>query len=393
MNTAKTNTVREPFLRIVKKNNHTLLEGILVTFLSLLVAAIICSVYIIIVSNGKVSIIQALKQMWNGTFGIPGNERSMRIMMWDTAIYAAKLLCVAAALTPAFKMKFWNIGAEGQMVMGGLSAAIFMHDFADLPRPVLLVCVVVSCAVFGAIWGMIPAILKAQWGTNETLLTLMMNYVAMKIMDYFYNTWKGSLSSLPTFNKDTWFPALLDHYYTWNIIIFLAIAILMFFYLKFTKQGYEIAVVGDSVNTARYAGINVKKVIIRTMAISGAICGLCGGLTVAAQNHNISISTDAVHTVTSGYGFTAIIVAWLANFNTLGMVLISILILFLEKGTNQLGNTYSAFSSGGGSVLIGIVLFCIIGGAFFLNYRVVFCDRIRKLFTFKNERKVSDKNA
>ena len=340
--------VKEPFVRIAKRGLPSPALSIGVRAASLVVALLICSIYILIVGRGEVSLGNAFSQMWNGTFGIPGNARSMRIMMWDTAIYAAKLLCVSVALAPAFKMKFWNIGAEGQIVMGGLATAIIMHDFGDLPKPLMLVLMLVVCVICGAIWGVIPAVFKAYWGTNETLFTLMMNYVAMKIMDYFYNMWKGKLSALPTFPKETWFPSLFDHSYGWNIVIFIVLAILMYFYLKKTKQGYEIAVVGDSANTARYAGINVRKVIIRTMAISGAICGLCGGLTVAAQNHSIAYSAEAVHTVTSGYGFTAIIVAWLANFNTLGMILIALLIQFLEKGTGQLGNSFPAFAARGG---------------------------------------------
>ncbi len=381
---------KEPFVRIVKKGLPSTTRAITVRALSLLAALIICSIYILIVGRGEVTLGNAFSQMWNGTFGIPGNVRSMRIMMWDTAIYAAKLLCVAVALAPAFKMKFWNIGAEGQIVMGGLATAIIMHDFGDLPKPLMLVLMLVVCVICGAVWGVIPAVFKAYWGTNETLFTLMMNYVAMKIMDYFYNMWKGKLSALPTFPKETWFPSLFDHSYGWNIVIFVALAVLMYFYLKKTKHGYEIAVVGDSANTARYAGINVRKVIIRTMAISGAICGLCGGLTVAAQNHSIAYSAEAVHTVTSGYGFTAIIVAWLANFNTLGMILIALLIQFLEKGTGQLGNSFPAFSVGAGNVMIGIVLFCIIGGAFFLNYRLVFRGKAQPKEKAKTEVRDTD---
>ena len=382
--------VKEPFVRIAKRGLPSPALSIGVRAASLAVALLICSIYILIVGRGEVSLGNAFSQMWNGTFGIPGNARSMRIMMWDTAIYAAKLLCVSVALAPAFKMKFWNIGAEGQIVMGGLATAIIMHDFGDLPKPLMLVLMLVVCVICGAIWGVIPAVFKAYWGTNETLFTLMRNYVAMKIMDYFYNMWKGKLSALPTFPKETWLPSLFDHSYGWNIVIFVVLAILMFFYLKKTKQGYEIAVVGDSANTARYAGINVRRVIIRTMAISGAICGLCGGLTVAAQNHSIAYSAEAVHTVTSGYGFTAIIVAWLANFNTLGMILISLLIQFLEKGTGQLGNSFPAFAVGAGNVMIGIVLFCIIGGAFFLNYRLVFRSKKQPKEKVKTEVRDTD---
>ena len=390
MSDSNKHAAKEPFVRIAKNGLPSTKRAIGVRAASLLVALILCSIYILIVGRGEVSLGNAFSQMWNGTFGIPGNVRSMRIMMWDTAVYAAKLLCVAVALAPAFKMKFWNIGAEGQIVMGGLATAIIMHDFGSLPKPLMLILMIVVCVICGAVWGVIPAVFKAYWGTSETLFTLMMNYVAMKIMDYFYNMWKGKLSALPTFPKETWLPSLFDHSYGWNIVIFVVLAILMFFYLKKTKQGYEIAVVGDSANTARYAGINVRRVIIRTMAISGAICGLCGGLTVAAQNHSIAYSAEAVHTVTSGYGFTAIIVAWLANFNTLGMILISLMIQFLEKGTGQLGNSFPAFAVGAGNVMIGIVLFCIIGGAFFLNYRLVFRSKKQPKEKVKTEVRDTD---
>ncbi len=376
---------REPLVRIIKRGIPSRSLKILVRVASFAAAILICGIYILAVGKGEISVGSAFAQMWEGTFGTPGNARSIRISLWDTAIYSTKLLCIAVALAPAFRMKFWNIGAEGQVVIGGLATAIIMHDFGDsLPQPVMLAVMIVVCILAGAIWGMIPALFKANWGTNETLFTLMMNYVAMKIMDYFYNSWKGKLSALPNFPKNTWLPSLFDKSYGWNIVIFLLLAVVMYFYLKNTKQGYEISVVGDSVNTARYAGINVKKVIIRTMAISGAICGLCGGLTVAGQNHAIAYSAEAVHTVTTGYGFTAIIVAWLANFNTLGMIAFSVLIRFLEKGTGQLGNSFPAFSVGSGNVMIGIVLFCIIGGAFFERYKLVFR---------KSEKKEVSRNA
>ena len=364
----------EPFVRIVKRGLPSAGRAAAVRAASLGVALLLCCVYILIVGhNENVDLISAFTQMWRGTFGIAGNKVSMQIKMWDTGYFAAKLLCVSAALTLAFRMKFWNIGAEGQMVMGGLAAGILMHDYGlSIPRPLLLVLIVLTSVLSGAVWGLLPAVFKAKWGTNETLFTLMMNYVAMKIMDYFYNLWKGKLSSLPIFAKETRFPTLFGQDAGWSILIFIVLSVLLYIYLNKTKQGYEIVVIGDSANTARYAGINVSRVIMRTMAISGAICGLCGGLAVAAKNYCIASSADAVHSVTDGYGFTAIIVAWLANFNLFGMIGFSLLIQFLQKGTSQLGNKYTAFSVGAGDIMVGIVLFCIIGGAFFLNYKLVF---------------------
>ena len=363
------NAPRQPLIRLTKQNSMPAWKAWTIRGVALILALLTCGLFVWLV--GGLSLSETFYAMWKGTFGDPNNSVSVKIKCWDSAIYAAKLLCIAVALAPAFKMRFWNIGAEGQVLIGGLATAIVMHDYCDvLHGASLYIVMIVACIVAGALWALIPAFCKARWGTNETLFTLMMNYVAMRVMDHYFNMWKGKNSSLDAINRTTeigYLPKILDHGYTINIIVFVVLAVFMYLYLKKTKHGYEIAVVGESQNTARYAGINVKKVIIRTMLISGAICGLCGGLTVAGQSHSISSQTTA-----GGYGFTAIIVAWLAKFNTLGMILISLLIIFLEKGTGQLGNTYPAFATGAGNVLIGIVLFFIIGSEFFINYRIRF---------------------
>ncbi len=370
---------KEPLVRIAARKECGKGRALAIRGGALVLSLLFCGLFIRIVAG--ISIFEAFAAMLKGTIGQIGNATSMKIKCWDSAIYAAKLLCIAVALAPAFKMRFWNIGAEGQVIVGALCTAIVMHDFSSLPKPVLYILMILVCIIAGAVWGIIPAVCKAKWGTNETLFTLMMNYVAMKVMDYFYNSWKGGNSSLGKINGDTqigYLPEIFGHRYTINIIVFLLLAIVIYFYLKKTKQGYEIAVVGESSNTARYAGINVTKVIIRTMAISGAICGICGGLTVAGQSQTIAYSGEIINSITSGYGFTAIIVAWLAKFNTIGMIGISCLIVFLEKGTAQLGNTYSALAVGAGNVLIGMVLFFIIGSEFFIRYRLIFREKSGK---------------
>ncbi len=375
----KTNAVaaREPFVRLAKRDSMPTLQAWAIRGIALILALLFCGLFVRLV--GGLNLREAGYAMWKGTFGQPGNITSIRIKCWDSAIYASKLLCIAVALAPAFKMRFWNIGAEGQVLIGAMATAIVMHDYAEvLSGPVLYITMFAACILAGALWGLIPAFFKAYWGTNETLFTLMMNYVAMKFMDFFYNAWKGKNSAMDTINRESklgYLPEILDHGYTINIIVFVLLAVIMYFYLKKTKHGYEISVVGESYNTAHYAGINVRKVIMRTMIISGAICGLCGGLTVAGQSYSFSSETTA-----GGYGFTAIIVAWLAKFNTLGMILISLLIIFLEKGTGQLGNTYPAFATGADNVLIGLVLFIIIGSEFFINYKLIFNQKTTRFF-------------
>ena len=254
--------------------------------------------------------------------------------------------------------------------MGALSTAIVMVNFSTLSTPLLFTIMIVSSVVMGAIWGLIPAIFKAKWNVNETLFTLMMNYVAMQLVDYYYNIWKGSKASLGMLNPGTKAGYLPEYNGSSNNIIVtvvLIITVLMYIYLKKTKHGYEIAVVGESENTARYAGIDVKKVIIRTMLISGAVCGICGFLTVSGQDHSIASDSTA-----GGYGFTAIIVAWLAKFNTAIMIAIALLIVFLEKGTAHIADTFVGFDANASKIVIGIVLFFIIGSEFFINYKLNF---------------------
>lgn len=308
--------------------------------------------------------------------------------LWPTIKTAAKLLCIAVALAPAFKMRFWNIGAEGQVLVGGIAAAVVMFYFSDLPAVVILLLMMIFSILAGALWGAIPAFFKAKMNVNETLFTLMMNYIAMNLVNFFYDLWKGPKTALGKINQSThagWLSSLWENrddngflireeetLFTnadfWFVVIICIVAVLMYFYLKYTKQGYEIAVVGESRNTARYAGISVKKVILRTMILSGAICGLCGFLVVSAQSNTISTS------MAGGYGFTAIIVAWLSKFNTFTMAGVSVLIVALEQGAAQMANEYNfmGFSVAAADVMIGIMLLFIVGSEFFIHYKVMF---------------------
>ena len=225
----------------------------------------------------------------------------------------------------------------------------------------------------GCLWGVIPAVFKAVWNTNETLFTLMMNYVAIQITSYCVAMWENPVGSntVGVINQMTgygWFPAVLGQSYGLNVILVLVLTVGMYIYLKHSKQGYEIAVVGDSENTARYAGINVRKVTIRTMAISGAICGLAGFIEVAGVSHTISTATAG------GRGFTAIIVAWLAKFNTFVMILISFLLVFLQKGAVQIASQFN-LNDYASNIITGIILFFILGSEFFINYRVILRGR------------------
>jgi general nucleoside transport system permease protein len=228
----------------------------------------------------------------------------------------------------------------------------------------------IASIVAGGIWGLIPAVAKARWDTNESLFTLMLNYVAIQLTSYAVARWENPVGSntVGVINQNSqagWFPSLFGQSYGLNVLLAIVLMVGMYGYLKYTKQGYEIAVAGESQNTARYAGISLTKVYLRTMIISGAICGFAGFITVSGASHTISTSTAG------GRGFTAIIVAWLAKFNTFVMVLISFLLTFLDKGAGEIASQYN-LNDYAAKMIEGVILFFILGSEFFINYRLIF---------------------
>ena len=300
--------------------------------------------------------------IWKGSFG---TTRKFWVLMQNIAM----LLCVSLAVTPAFRMRCWNLGAEGQALIGGLASAACMITLADkLPNWAVILCMIVTSLLAGAIWAGIPAFFKAKFNTNETLFTLMMNYVATQLVAYYCVVWespKGS-GTIGIINPKTqigWLPQFPSQKYLMNVVVVAVVCVLVYIYLNYSKHGYEIAVVGESERTARYVGIKVEKVIIRTMLLSGAICGLAGLLLVGSTNHTLTT------TIVDGRGFTAVMVSWLAKFNPVWMILTSFLLVFLGRGAGEIATKFGLNRSFG-DILTGIILFCIIGSEFFINYEI-----------------------
>ena len=289
----------------------------------------------------------------------------------------AMLLSVSLAVVPAFKMRFWNLGGEGQILAGSMASAICMILLPNVvPQWAVIPVMVVASIAAGALWGVIPAIFKAKWGTNETLFTLMMNYIAIQLASYFivvFEVPKGA-GQIGIINQSTeigWLPSIGGQKYLLNIIIVAILTVIMYIYMNRSKQGYEIAVVGESVRTARYVGIKVEKVIIRTMLISGALCGLTGLLLVGGTDHTLTT------TITGGRGFTAVMVAWMAKFNPIWMILTSFLLVFLDRGAGDISTKFGLNKSFS-DILTGIILFFIIGSEFFITYRISFRHSAKK---------------
>ena len=354
--------LKEPFVRITKREDISVWRGWLIRLTSLVLALAVCAV--VIYAIVKLNPLKVYGAMWEGAFG--ASKRS-----WVTLRDTMMMLCIGVGLAPAFKMRFWNIGAEGQILVGGIAtAAVMIYCGRLMPTwALLLTSFAASCAA-GALWGVIPAYFKARFKTNETLFTLMMNYVAIQLTSFCVALWENPYGSntVGIINQQTkagWLPSLFQQQYLLNVILVMSLTIAMYVYLRYSKHGYEISVVGESERTARYVGISVRRVIIRTMTISGAICGLAGFLAVSGASHTISTSTAG------GRGFTAIIVAWLAKFNTFVMILIAALLVFLEKGAMQIASQYN-LNDYASQMITGIILFFILGSEFFINYRLVF---------------------
>ena len=361
----KDQTAYEPLIRISKREGLSRGRSWGIRLIGLLAALIVSALVIVLIVH--INPIKVYATMVSGAFGT--QKRA-----WVTIRDTMTLLCIAVGLAPAFAMKFWNVGAEGQILVGGIATVFCMKYFGNLPTFLLFIVMIIASVLAGAIWGFFPGFFKAHWNTNETLFTLMMNYIAIQITSFMVAKWENppgsnSVGVLNSQTKVGWLPSLFhdvpNQDFGWNVIIVLAVAVAVYVYLRHSKHGYEIAVVGDSVNTARYAGIRVKRVYIRTMALSGAICGLAGFVAVSGASH--SISTDTA----GGRGFTAIIVAWLAKFNTFTMILISVLIVFLDKGASQIASAYE-INEYVSQIITGIILFFLLGSEFFINYSVRF---------------------
>ena len=396
MSERKNSTIHEPLFHMTKRDTIHPVKAWAIRIAAIILGLLICGAVAYMFSDrlqsGKKNLLDFYRSLLvDSSFTTPRK-------IWKFLKNLAVLQCISLAVTPPFRMRFWNIGAEGQTLMGVWGAiAVAVYLGGKVPEWILLVLMFVAALLCGAIWAVIPAVFKAKWNTNETLFTLMMNYVATNVVAYFLMVWvpsgssslgKLSYGALPKLkvpdllNKlcggslegteffaglKKWFPPSIESYPI-IIITALLLTIFLFIYLTKSKQGYEISVVGESVRTAQYSGMNVKKVIIRTMVVSGLLCGVAGYLIGAGLDQ--SITTESV----GGQGFTAIMVSWLAKFNPLVMLLTSGLVTLLNQGADQISTDLSIPDAVPG-VIVGIILLFIIGSEFFINYRIVLRKR------------------
>ena len=346
-----------PLIRLAKRDSMDPRKVWAIRLGSILIALLLGSLVILITGNNPFT---AYGTMISGALG---KKTAIR----QTVKIAVPPLGCALAIAPCFRMRFWNIGAEGQITAGAIAATYFALYWVDkLPSVLLLIVMALAAALAGGIWGLIPAFFKAKWNTNETLFTLMMNYIIIGVVSWLQGgPWEGRPGSqiIPQFDRAACLPKVFGVHCGW--IIVLVLVVFIFIYMRYTKHGYEIAVIGDSINTARYAGMNVGRIMMRTMLLSGAISGIVGFIVVSGANGTL------YNGVADGVGFTSITVAWLSQLNAFAMIVISMMLAVLSKGAETLQTQLSVPASIS-DIITGLLLFCMLGCEFFINYRLIF---------------------
>jgi len=343
--------------KIVKRTEITKQKSVSIRVLSILLALVTSGIFILLLDLNPLEVYSA---MVKGAFG--SNYR-----IKQTIIKAIPLVITSLGIAVAFKMKFWNIGAEGQIIMGAFAASFVALKFSDLPRPLLLSLMVLAGMLGGAMWALIPAFFKARFETNETIVTLMMNYIALKWITFLqYGPWRDPAAQgfpkIPNFSENGILPNFFGVHIGW--VIALLLGFLMYIFMNRSKLGFEIAVLGESENTARYAGVNIKRTILLALVISGGLCGLTGMIQASAVSNTLSVE------VSGGVGYTAIITTWLAALSAPVILLVSILFAALVQAGSFIQTAFG-IPAAAAQILEGMILFFVLGSEFFVKYKLV----------------------
>ena len=343
-------------LKIIKRDDLSKKQVLKVRITAIALAFVLSGLFIAVIGYNP------FKVFYNMFFGAIGTK----IRMEQTLTITIPLVITSLGILVAFKMKFWNIGGEGQILMGGFAASYAALNFDFLPKPLLLLVMAIFAIIGGGIWAFIPAFFKIKFGTNETIFTLMMNYIAIKWITYLqFGPWRDpnalGFPKIPIFSASAILPKIFGVHIGW--IFALVMTALIYVFMNHTKKGYEVAVVGESVDTAKYAGMNIKVVVIFAMILSGGLCGLAGMVQAAGVERTLSV------TLSGGYGFTAIITTWLSGLSAPLILLTSFAFAIMIQGGNFI-QTALQIPQSAADMIQGMILFFILGSEFFIQYRI-----------------------
>jgi simple sugar transport system permease protein len=349
---------------MVKRESISNRNALKIRFLAIISALIVSGIFILLLGHNPMNVYTA---MIKGAFG-----SIYRIK--DTVNIIIPLIMTSLGIMIAFKMKFWNIGGEGQILIGALFATYIALNFDFLPKFILLPIMIAAGFVGGGLWALIPAFLKVKFQTNETITTLMMNYIALNIVTYLqYGPWRDPQSlgfpKIANFSENALMPKVFGIHIGW--IITIAAVILISVLMNKTKIGYEIEVVGESEDTAKYSGIRVNRVILRGLILSGGICGIVGMMEASGVNGTLT------NHVSAGYGYTAIITTWLSGLKPIFIIPVSVLFAGMIKGGGFIQTAYQIPQSAA-DIIQSMILFFVIGSEFFIQYKLVLKGKTHK---------------
>ena len=346
-------------LRLEKKQTVSLRNRILNPIVFILLGFVLSAVFI--AANGF-NPISVFSQMISFSFL---NARGITSSI-DAAL---PLMFCGLSVAVAFKMNLNNIGAEGQFAMGAIFGGGFALYGPALPAPLSSIVMFLLCALGGGLWALIAAALKAYWRINETIVTLMLNYIALLFLDYLcYGPWMASNQTTPmttTIPQSMYLPTINGT--STGVFLAIIVAVLLYLFLKRTTGGYQIDVIKSSVHTAEYAGISVKRYILIVFLISGALAGLAGFVQVTGILHRVQAQLPG------GSGYTGIVIAYLSQFNPLVVILVSILFGALQNSSAivQIMGVPSQIAT----MIQGTIMISVIVGEFFNHYKIIYCPK------------------
>jgi len=355
-------------MRIVIEKRKSRARGVLfaVPALSFMISLLLTGIVLLIAGADPFETFASM------AFGAFGSSNGVS----ETLVKTIPLALTGLAVALAFKLRFWNIGAEGQLVLGGIAASWVALFFGpSLPGPLVLPLCIAAGLAAGALWAGIPGLLKTRLSVDETLVTLMLNYVAILFAEYlYYGPWRdpkgyGFPGSAP-FVESAWLPRIFGraHAGIWFIPV---IAILLWILLRRTRWGFELSIIGASPKAARYQGIAVQRNILLAVLLSGAISGLAGACEVTGISHRLQQGLNI------GYGFTAIIIAWMSQLNPLAIPFVALLMGGILVGGDQV-QMMMGLPSAMGTVMQGLILFPMLAGSLFTEYRIRLLGRRHK---------------
>ena len=336
---------------------------LLVPVFSFLVSLVLGAILLLI---SGVNPLAAYAAMARGTFGSVYS-------LSETLVKAIPLMLTGLGVSIAFRMQFWNIGAEGQLVLGAVAAAwaaLFLNGV--IPDALLLPVAILAGMLAGACWAGVPAGLKAYLGVDETLTSLMLNYVAILLASHlYYGPWRDpqgyGFPGTAQFPALAWLPRLWGRAH-WGLVFAVIAAALLWFILNRTRWGFELKIIGENKTAAHYLGINIARNVLLALLLSGALSGLAGACEVTG------ISRRLQQGLSVGYGYTAIIVAWMAQLNPVAVLFVAVLMGALLVGGDQV-QMMMGLPASMGLVLQGMILFPMLAGSLFTEYRLRFIHR------------------